>query len=153
MLKHVIPLQMITTIPPVPTRSRLMLCLFSSVLMMTLTACQTSSQRSLALDDYLQQFIGQSAPQILAKLNLRQFGYQLAGPAEQSSNALNYRVLRPLSIPIPDASAVALGPAGTAPVRLQTGYTYYQDKHQSCQISFVLKQGIAAQVHYQGAAC
>ena len=50
-----------------------------------LTACTTTYQAQPNLDTYLEQFIGQSAEQIKAKINLPALGYELKGSPVQTA--------------------------------------------------------------------
>ncbi|MEX5424868.1 hypothetical protein WCE12_00950 [Acinetobacter radioresistens] len=63
-----------------------------------LTACTTTYQAQPNLDTYLEQFIGQSAEQIKAKINLPALGYELKGSPVQTANQLSYTILRPLAV-------------------------------------------------------
>ncbi|EJO36342.1 hypothetical protein ABLT88_01525 [Acinetobacter radioresistens] len=82
-----------------------------------LTACTTTYQAQPNLDTYLEQFIGQSAEQIKAKINLPALGYELKGSPVQTANQLSYTILRPLAVPIPSGlQSVGTGGAVIAPL-------------------------------------
>ena len=123
-----------------------------ALLCSTFAACQSVQPHPNDLHAYLQQFIGHSAEDIQAQLDLHRLGYQSAHPAKRTATSLSYTVIRPVSIPIPDASAVMLGPSGVTPIHMSSGYAYYPDT-QSCQIRFILSQHIAQSVQFQGKAC
>jgi len=117
-----------------------------------LTACTTTYQAQPNLDTYLEQFIGQSAEQIKAKINLPALGYELKGSPVQTTNQLSYTILRPLAVPIPSRlQSVGTGGAVIAPPTSLGANSYEIDMY--CQISFILQNNIAKDVQYRGRSC
>ncbi|RKG34447.1 hypothetical protein D7V21_06760 [Acinetobacter guerrae] len=111
-------------------------------------ACATHTQPKVNLQDYLQQFIGQSAQQI----NLKALGYQVLDQPNMTKSQLTYTILRPMNIPTPMVSNVEVG--GTAvPLQLGNHSANSYDVNFNCKIIFNLNNQIAESIQYQGKAC
>ena len=129
----------------------LSLAVFMSVWWMT--GCQTPEQRTLNLDRYLQQFIGQTSEQIEAQINLPALGYQLQGTAQHTPHSLSYTIIRPVVVPIPSGQrSIDAGGALTGPPVGALGANSYETRLY-CQISFLLENNRATNVQYTGRAC
>lgn len=119
-----------------------------------IAGCQSMEHRPDNLDQYLQQFIGQSSTEIQKNLNFKSLGYKVSQDIQITENELGYTILRPLSIPMSGSNASVGSNAMGAPIiRYDMTSTPSYDINFNCKIVFKLKGGIAESVQYQGKAC
>ena len=115
-------------------------------------ACATHTQPKVNLQDYLKQFIGQSAQQIQQNLDLKSLGYQVLDQPSITEKQLTYTILRPMNIPTPMVSNVEVG-GNAIPLQLGNHSANSYDVNFNCKIIFNLNNQIAESIQYQGKAC
>ncbi|MCU4414374.1 hypothetical protein KTH71_10060 [Acinetobacter sp. WU_MDCI_Axc73] len=113
-----------------------------------LSACTTTGWKSNNLNEYLQQFVGQTSQQVQQTINLKSLGYQTAQKPTLQSDQLTYTVIRSLNIPTPtarsfDGMTIQTGASGANSYNLNI----------QCNIVFLLKNNIVQSYQYQGRAC
>ncbi|MBK0062727.1 MULTISPECIES: hypothetical protein [unclassified Acinetobacter] len=123
-----------------------------SCVLLAIQGCVTSTSSKVNLQDYLQQFIGQSAQQIQQNLDLKSLGYQVLDQPSITEKQLTYTILRPMNIPTPIVSNVDIG-GNAIPLQLGNYSANSYDVNFNCKIIFNLNHQIAESIQYQGKAC
>ncbi|MCJ8146324.1 hypothetical protein MKI79_05330 [Acinetobacter sp. A3.8] len=124
-----------------------------------LQACVNSNQLTKRQDfvAYLDQFKGKTQNQLKQELNFKQFGFDASKTkiGKQNQSMMQYRIHRPIALPIPmfepNYGASGGGASGMRPTLHTSANSYEVD--MTCDITFHLENQIVTSWEAKGKAC